>query len=124
MPPFAVPAVPPRQRILYLPRFGNAPVDPAIAASTAAAAARLAGLGHRVEEAAAPFTTDELAALFGPVGQAGLAWLMAEKSAEPTAPMLREMAPAGRWAPRRCSARWTASPASAAAWRASSPPGT
>lgn len=96
MPPFAVPAVPPRQRILYLPRFGNAPVDPAIAASTAAAAARLAGLGHRVEEAAAPFTTDELAALFGPVGQSGLAWLMAEKSAEPTAPMLREMAAAGR----------------------------
>jgi aspartyl-tRNA(Asn)/glutamyl-tRNA(Gln) amidotransferase subunit A len=96
MPPFAVSATPPRQRILYVPRFGTAPVDPEIAASTAAAATRLAGLGHVVEEGAAPFTTDELAALFGPVGQAGLAWLMTQKAGEPAAPMLREMAAAGR----------------------------
>ncbi|MDB5374090.1 MAG: amidase, partial [Belnapia sp.] len=96
MPPFVVPATPPRQRILYVPRFGSAPVDPEIAASTAAAAARLATLGHVVEEGEAPFSTEELAALFGPIGQAGLAWLMAAKSGEPAAPMLREMAAAGR----------------------------
>ena len=79
-----------------MPRYGTAPVDPVIAASVAAAALRLAGLGHAVEEGQPPFTAEELAAIFGPIGQPGLAWLMAEKSAEPTAPMLREMAAAGR----------------------------
>ena len=96
MPPFAVPATPPRQRILYVPRFGAAPVDPEIAASVAAAARRLEDLGHGVEEGQPPFGAEELAAIFGPIGQSGLAWLMAEKSGEPTAPMLREMAAAGR----------------------------
>jgi aspartyl-tRNA(Asn)/glutamyl-tRNA(Gln) amidotransferase subunit A len=96
MPSFAVPAVPPRQRILYVPRFGANPVDPEIATSTAIAAARLGALGHVVEEGEAPFTTEELAALFAPVSQAGLAWLLAEKGGEPQAPMLREMAAAGR----------------------------
>ena len=99
MPPFLVPAAPPRQRIAYMPRFGAHPVDPEIAASTAAAAARLASLGHLVEEGEAPFTTEELAAIFGPVGQAGLAWLLAAKGGEPAAPMLREMAAAGRALP-------------------------
>lgn len=95
LPPFALPALP-RQRILFLPRFGAAPVDPEIAAATAAAARGFAELGHVVEEAAAPFTLDELAAIFAPISQSGLAWLMAEKGGEPAAPMLREMAEAGR----------------------------
>ena len=99
MPPFAVPATPPRQRILYVPRFGAAPVDPEIAASVAAAARRLEDLGHGVEEGQPPFGAEELAAVFGPIGQSGLAWLMAAKSGEPTAPMLREMAAAGRGLP-------------------------
>lgn len=96
MPPLAVPAVPPRQRILFVPRFGANPVDPEVATSVAIAAARLGALGHAVEEGEAPFTTDELAALFGPVSQAGLAWLLAERGGEPAAPTLREMAAAGR----------------------------
>lgn len=96
MPPFAVPPRAPRQRILFIPRLGGNPVDPEIATHTAIAAAQLAGLGHRVEEGEAPFTLDELNALFGPVGQAGLAWLLAARGGEPEAPMLREMAAAGR----------------------------
>jgi aspartyl-tRNA(Asn)/glutamyl-tRNA(Gln) amidotransferase subunit A len=96
MPSFAVPAPLPRLRILHVPRFGAHPVEPEIATSVAIAAARLDGLGHAVEDGEAPFAAEELAALFGPVSQAGLAWLLAEKGGEPQAPMLREMAAAGR----------------------------
>lgn len=99
VPPFVVPAAPGRQRILFVPRFGAHPVDPEIAASTAAAAARLAALGHQVEEGAPPFDTELLPALFNPVGQAGLAWLLATRGGEASAPMLREMAEAGRALP-------------------------
>ena len=53
-------------------------------------------LGHHVEQGEAPFTLDGSTRLFGPVGQAGLAWLLADKGGEPQAPMLREMAAAGR----------------------------
>ena len=89
-------AAAPRQRILFVPRLGTNPVDPEIATSVAIAAAQLSRLGHQVEEGEAPFTLDESNALFGPVGQAGLAWLLAERGGEPAAPMLREMAAAGR----------------------------
>ncbi|SDB73501.1 amidase [Belnapia rosea] len=99
MPPFVVPEAVRRQRILFVPRFGANPVDPEIAASTAAAAGRLASLGHHVEEGEAPFDTDMLAALFNPIGQSGLAWLLAAKGGEASAPMLREMAAAGRALP-------------------------
>jgi aspartyl-tRNA(Asn)/glutamyl-tRNA(Gln) amidotransferase subunit A len=50
-----------------------------------------------VEEGVAPFSLEELGALFGPVGQAGLAWVLAGR--EPEAPLLREMAAAGRALP-------------------------
>jgi aspartyl-tRNA(Asn)/glutamyl-tRNA(Gln) amidotransferase subunit A len=96
LPPFTVPAVAPRRRILFIPRLGTHPVEPEIAVATAAAAARLAALGHQVEDGEAPFTVEETTAIFGPVGQIGLAWLLAEKGGTPEAPMLREMAEAGR----------------------------
>jgi aspartyl-tRNA(Asn)/glutamyl-tRNA(Gln) amidotransferase subunit A len=96
LPPLAVPVPPPRQRILYVPQFGANPVDPEITTSVAIAAARIARLGHCVETGEAPFTAEELGALFAPVSQAGLAWLLAQKGGEPEAPMLREMAAAGR----------------------------
>ncbi|TDH63380.1 amidase [Dankookia rubra] len=96
MPAFTVPPRAPRQRILFVPRLGRNPVDPEIATSTTIAAAQLGGLGHHVEEGEAPFTLDELNALFAPISQAGLAWLLAERGGEPAAPMLREMAAAGR----------------------------
>ncbi|MBX9698051.1 MAG: amidase [Acetobacteraceae bacterium] len=96
--PFGVPDRAPRARILFVPRFGAHPVDPEVAERVAAAAHRLSVLGHVVEEGAAPFDIDALNPLFGAIGQAGLAWLLAERfpGAAPTAPMLREMAEAGR----------------------------
>jgi aspartyl-tRNA(Asn)/glutamyl-tRNA(Gln) amidotransferase subunit A len=95
-PVFAVPAPAPRQRILYLPRFGAHPVDPDIAERCAEAAARLAQLGHRVEEGEAPFSVEELGAIFAPISAAGLAWLLETRGGAPEAPLLREMAAAGR----------------------------
>lgn len=96
LPPFAVPAVAPRQRILFVPRFGAHPVDPEIAASVAAAARRLEALGHAVEEGQVPFDLDAVNACWGRIGQAGLAWLLEGKGrVEPAAPMLRDMAAAG-----------------------------
>jgi aspartyl-tRNA(Asn)/glutamyl-tRNA(Gln) amidotransferase subunit A len=93
---FAVPATPPRLRILHVPRFGANPVDPEIAERVATAAQRLAHLGHAIEEGEAPFEIDQVNAVFGPIGQAGLAWLLAARGgAMPEAPMLREMAAAG-----------------------------
>ena len=101
MPPLAVPPAAPRLRILFVPRFGPHPVDPEIAERVAAAAHRLAVLGHAVEEGAPPFDIDALNPLFGTIGAAGLAWLLAERfpGAAPEAPMLREMAEAGRTLP-------------------------
>lgn len=95
--PFAVPDRPRRARILFVPRYGAHPVDPEIAERTATAAQRLRALGHQVEEGAAPFDIDALNPLFGAIGQAGLAWLLAERfpGKAPTAPMLQEMAAAG-----------------------------
>jgi aspartyl-tRNA(Asn)/glutamyl-tRNA(Gln) amidotransferase subunit A len=98
LPAFAVPAAPPpRLRILYVPRFGANPVDPEISERVAEAAHRLAALGHAVEEGTPPFDIDRVNAIFGPIGQAGLAWLLAARggSAAPEAPMLKEMAASG-----------------------------
>jgi aspartyl-tRNA(Asn)/glutamyl-tRNA(Gln) amidotransferase subunit A len=101
MPPFTVPEQAPRARILFVPRFGAHPVDPEIAERTAAAAQRLRVLGHQVEEGPAPFDIDALNPLFGTIGQAGLAWLLAARfpGQAPSAPMLREMAAAGAGLP-------------------------
>ncbi len=96
LPDFTVPATPPRLRILFVPRFGAHPVDPEITERVAQAAHRLSTLGHAVEEGAPPFDIDEVNAVFGPIGQAGLAWLLAARGgAMPEAPMLRDMAAAG-----------------------------
>ncbi|WP_116472532.1 amidase [Zobellella maritima] len=49
---------PPRLRILYVPRFGDNPLDPQIAASVGGAAATLRALGHEVSEGELPFSLD------------------------------------------------------------------
>ena len=64
------------QRILFVPRFGDSPVDPEIAASVAAVAANLERLGHAVEEGAAPFELALLDRIWSVIGPAGLAWLL------------------------------------------------
>ncbi len=76
--PFEVPASLAPQRILYVPRFGDAPVDPEVAASVAAAARVFERLGHRVVEAARFDLAEEVNEAWPVIGQAGLAWLLAQ----------------------------------------------
>lgn len=66
----------PSCRILYVPRFGQSPVDPQITASVTSAARVLADLGHSVEEGTAPFDVDALTQPWSVIGQVGLAWLL------------------------------------------------
>jgi aspartyl-tRNA(Asn)/glutamyl-tRNA(Gln) amidotransferase subunit A len=66
-------------RILYVPRFGNWPVDEAIATSCAAAARNLAALGHTVVEGTLPADLAMFEKHWPNVGAAGLAWLMRDK---------------------------------------------
>jgi aspartyl-tRNA(Asn)/glutamyl-tRNA(Gln) amidotransferase subunit A len=64
-------------RILYVPRFGDAPLDAEIAESVARACLIFAELGHSVAEAPAPFDVDAMNEVWPLVGQAGLAALVA-----------------------------------------------
>ena len=74
--PFGTAAVLERPlRILYVPAFGTAPVDPEIADSVAQAAGRLGGLGHRVETGRFDAAT-AITEAWPILGQAGIAWLM------------------------------------------------
>ena len=68
---------PPGKRIGFMPRVGDAPVDPEIARAAQATARAFERLGFVVEEVAAPYTADELAALWTVVAEAGLAWHLA-----------------------------------------------
>lgn len=101
LPAFAPPTPLPRLRIRFVPAYGSNPVDPEIAASTAALAALLARLGHAVEQGPPPFDAEAMATIFGTIGQAGLAWLLDGMPGKPspTAPALQEMAEAGRRMP-------------------------
>jgi aspartyl-tRNA(Asn)/glutamyl-tRNA(Gln) amidotransferase subunit A len=69
---------PERRRVLFVPTFADAPVDPEIAASVAAAASNLARLGHEVTESRSFDLADEINAKWPAVAQTGLAWLMRE----------------------------------------------
>jgi aspartyl-tRNA(Asn)/glutamyl-tRNA(Gln) amidotransferase subunit A len=62
-------------RILYIPQFGDAPVDPEIASAIADAAARLLDLGHHVETGLAPFDVAVIDQAWPVISQGGLAWL-------------------------------------------------
>jgi aspartyl-tRNA(Asn)/glutamyl-tRNA(Gln) amidotransferase subunit A len=64
------------RRILYVPQFGDSPVDPEVSASVARAARKLADLGHSVDEGKVPFAVEPLAQAWGVIGQVGLAWLL------------------------------------------------
>jgi len=59
--------------ILYVPRFGDAPLDPEIAASVDQAALALEALGHRVEQRAAlPFDIAPIVEFWPILGQVGV----------------------------------------------------
>jgi len=64
-----------RKRILYVERFGDAPLDRQIAASVRAAVERLDKLGHEVEEGPLPLDLGFYAQAWPQIGQAGLASL-------------------------------------------------
>ncbi|MDB5600253.1 MAG: hypothetical protein JWN71_2297 [Xanthobacteraceae bacterium] len=65
-----------RLRIAYIPTFSNAPVDPQIADSVAAAAATFAGLGHRVERLDDFVLAEPINDIWPMVGETGVAWLL------------------------------------------------
>ena len=87
--------------ILFVERFGTAPLDPQIADNVRRAAATLAGLGHRVESGALPLDLDFLVEAWPQIGQIGLA-RMFERFPEwqtQASPKYREMAEVGRHLP-------------------------
>lgn len=75
--PFDVPAQLPPQRILYVPSFDAAPVDPEIAKSVAAAARVLEQLGHHVVETARFDIAAPVNEVWPAFAQVGLAWMLA-----------------------------------------------
>ena len=85
------------QRILYVARFGDFPVDPQIAANVGEAASNLAGLGYIVEEGTAPFELTLIDRIWSVVGPAGLAWLLRgyADGRERVSPPLAQMADQG-----------------------------
>jgi aspartyl-tRNA(Asn)/glutamyl-tRNA(Gln) amidotransferase subunit A len=62
-------------RLRYVRRFGDAPVDPAILASTDAAARTLASLGLAVEDGPLPFDIAPVAEMWPVLGQVGAAFV-------------------------------------------------
>lgn len=88
-------------RVLYVERFGDAPLDPQIAASVGRAVQRLAALGHRVERGELPLDLGFFAEAWPQIGQIGLAAMFDQHpgwEAE-ASPKYREMAEAGRRLP-------------------------
>jgi aspartyl-tRNA(Asn)/glutamyl-tRNA(Gln) amidotransferase subunit A len=64
-------------RVLYVPRFGDAPLDPEIAQSVYAAARALEALGCDVEAGTLPFDLGPLNEFWPQFGAAGVAYVMA-----------------------------------------------
>ena len=60
-------------RLLYVERFGDAPLDPQIASSVGRAVNRLEALGHRVQSGPLPLNLDFFAEAWPQIGQIGLA---------------------------------------------------
>ena len=62
-------------RILFVPQFGDAPVDSEITAAVTEAANRLHEMGHHVETGLAPFDLSIVDKAWPVISQSGLAWL-------------------------------------------------
>nr|WP_222622899.1 amidase [Ramlibacter cellulosilyticus] len=88
-------------RILYVERFGSAPLDPQIAASVGQAVRRLGALGHEVREGPLPLDLDFYAEAWPQIGQAGLAQMFDRRPdwAAQASPKYLEMAEKGRAIP-------------------------
>jgi len=87
-----------RCRILYVPAFGDFPVDPEIRASVTMAATLLEDLGHNIETGQVPFDVERLNAIWNLIGPAGLAWLVDSHSLDMSqlSPTLLPMVEIGR----------------------------
>lgn len=87
-----------RRRILYVPAFGDFPVDPEIRTSVAAAAKQLEDLGHNIEMGDVPFDVERLNAIWNLIGPAALAWLVDSHALDTgqMTPSLLPMVEAGR----------------------------
>jgi len=85
-------------RLRYVRRFADAPVDPAILASTDAAARALAMLGIAVDEGPLPFDVAPVVEMWPVLGQAGAAYVAAlfPGREHDIGPRMREQAAAGR----------------------------
>jgi aspartyl-tRNA(Asn)/glutamyl-tRNA(Gln) amidotransferase subunit A len=68
-------------RVLYIYRFGDAPVDPEVSAAIAGFARRLEKEGHVILEDRVFFDLDDAARIWHVVSRAGVAWLMRENPA-------------------------------------------
>jgi aspartyl-tRNA(Asn)/glutamyl-tRNA(Gln) amidotransferase subunit A len=90
-----------RAHVLYVERFGSAPLDPQIAASVGAAARSLEQLGHRVEAGVLPLDLDFFVEAWPQIGQIGLASMFDQHPdwEAQASPKYREMADAGRRLP-------------------------
>jgi aspartyl-tRNA(Asn)/glutamyl-tRNA(Gln) amidotransferase subunit A len=64
-----------KQKILYIERFGDSPLDPEIASSVREAADVLANLGHEVICGDLPFDLDEVTQAWPKVGAVGISYL-------------------------------------------------
>jgi aspartyl-tRNA(Asn)/glutamyl-tRNA(Gln) amidotransferase subunit A len=65
-----------RWRIIYIPQFGDAPVDPEVASVTAGVAEALAREGCQVQEEKVFFDLEDTARIWHVISRAGVAWLM------------------------------------------------
>ena len=65
-----------RLRILYVPRFADAPLDREIADSVAAAARQLGELGHDVTEGVLPFALDDVATAWPVIAKTAVAYML------------------------------------------------
>ena len=85
-------------RILYVPRFGDAPLDPEVAEACDAAAAALAAAGHAVETGPVFFdraAVDEIWRVVGRTGAARVARLTEGRLLAEGGPTIRAMAEEG-----------------------------
>ena len=89
------------QRILYVERFGAAPLDPQIAGSVSRAVKSLEKLGHHVDGGALPLDLDFFVEAWPQIGQIGLASMFEQHPdwAAQASEKYREMAEAGRRLP-------------------------
>lgn len=71
-------------RILFIPTFADHPVDPGISRQVRDAAARLAGLGHHVEESAPLDLAETINRVWMTLAAIGLAWMLEEPSTWPS----------------------------------------